>query len=112
MLDVEDWSNGKPTNEESTAAPATMPPGLLHERTRTAEVGAVHWALQAYPDAVKSVDAEGQTALHLAASLGYIDICKLLVANGADLNARDNRNMTPFLVAARGGLLDTCIVCT
>ena len=38
----------------------------------------------------------GQTALHGAALWGWNDVVKALVANKADLNAKDKKGMTPL----------------
>ena len=42
----------------------------------------------------------GATALHIAARKGNIEIIKILVNNGADLNIKDNEGWTPLMRAA------------
>jgi len=42
----------------------------------------------------------GWTPLHMAAYNGYRDVAELLVADGADVNARDNHNWTPLPMTA------------
>jgi ankyrin repeat protein len=42
---------------------------------------------------------DNRTALHFAASLGWSDVVKLLVAEGADLNTKDRYGMTPLTIA-------------
>lgn len=110
VIDVEDWSHGKGASPDAARpgeaeAPAAMPEGFVHERVRTGEVGAVHWALQAFPAAVNAPDASGKTPLHVAAALGHADICAFLTAHGADPNALDERRNTPLLLAAGAGHL-------
>lgn len=51
----------------------------------------------------------GQTPLAIAAENGKDDVVKLLLEKGADVNARDNDNMTPFVVAFFGGHKDIAI---
>ena len=43
------------------------------------------------------------TALHMAATHGYVEIFKLLVEKGADLHACDNDMMTPLHFACAEG---------
>ena len=42
-----------------------------------------------------------ETPLHVAAKHGHIDIVKMLVKNGAKINARDENLQTPLFLAAR-----------
>ena len=41
------------------------------------------------------------TPLHHAASIGYKEIVELLIANGADVNAKDHNGETPLDWAVR-----------
>lgn len=44
--------------------------------------------------------------LSVATALGHIEIMKILIAHGADVNAKSpNNNITPFMIAARQGQL-------
>ncbi|KAH8826077.1 hypothetical protein DL96DRAFT_1274407 [Flagelloscypha sp. PMI_526] len=45
------------------------------------------------PDKVNSVDVDERTALHWAASSGYIDIITYLLENGAEVDRVDWRRM-------------------
>jgi len=59
--------------------------------------------LHTYGVKVNSQDAEGRSALHVAASLDDEDaVCRLLEW-GADVNCRDRKKRTPIHVAAAGG---------
>ena len=44
---------------------------------------------------------DGKTALHIAASLGNIELATLLVEEGADIDSRDNLGATPIHYAVR-----------
>lgn len=47
------------------------------------------------------------TALHYAAGNGHTDICILLVENGADVNAKTDKQQKPFQIAYNAGKLQT-----
>ena len=48
----------------------------------------------------------GRTALHIAAGYGKIRVIQLLIEDGANLYALDNRGQTPSLVASNNGMRD------
>ncbi len=53
---------------------------------------------------INTKDEYGRPLLHLAAYHGYDDIAKLLIARGADVNAKDGAGYTPLIFAkAMGG---------
>ena len=45
-------------------------------------------------------DWTGKTALHYAAEYGHLEIAELLLANGANVNHRDDDKATPLYFAA------------
>ncbi len=45
----------------------------------------------------------GNTDLHLAAMVGFADVCSVLVQSGADINAKNEYDRTPLYYAARHG---------
>jgi Ankyrin repeats (many copies) len=49
--------------------------------------------------AVNMRDEEGKTPLHFAADRGLLDMTKLLISHGADLNAMDSEGQTPLMLA-------------
>ena len=52
---------------------------------------------------VNSLNPEtGTSALMLAATLGYLNICNILLDGGADLHAYDHAGNTPLHLAAQG----------
>jgi ankyrin repeat protein len=64
--------------------------------------------LQQNPNDVHLADANGNSALHLAAEKGFTEMVKLLIDNGADLNAAnaDPPKWSPLHYAAYEGHAD------
>jgi ankyrin repeat protein len=62
----------------------------LGERTRVAAL------LKESPALARAMDPDGKTALHLAARQGQKEVMELLLAGGADVNARDSHGSTPL----------------
>ena len=54
---------------------------------------------------LNNVNADKDTALHLAAFYGYAEITAALVARGAELNAQNTNGHTPLMLAASLGHL-------
>lgn len=51
-----------------------------------------------FPKLLDIQDVDGQTALHVAASVGNVECVKLLLAAGADSTLRDAEGLTPLQV--------------
>ena len=51
---------------------------------------------------VNELDSEGQTALFQAAGKGYLDICRLLIEAGIDINFRDKANRSALHMSIAG----------
>ena len=56
-------------------------------------------------DQLQSADTAGNTPLHLAALLGDLSSARILIKNGADLEAENNEEATPESLAIEGGSL-------
>jgi ankyrin repeat protein len=53
---------------------------------------------------INAVNPAGDTAVHIAAAQGYGEVVKLLASQGADLNVRNEKGLTPLAsVATRAG---------
>ena len=66
----------------------------LHELASNSEsVAEIEASIEAGIN-VNGVDAEGDTALHIAARTGSLEVCKVLVEHGADLLLRNKKNRT------------------
>ena len=78
-------------NETAVAKPAAVPALIA-----TISEGHIIEAkdMMDHGSDIKVADFNGQTALHHAARMGYIELVKKLVREGADVNARDNQGRT------------------
>ena len=54
-----------------------------------------------------SIQVFGQTAIHIAAAFGHLDIVKLLTERGANLDLGDKHGRTPFFLACSNGNIET-----
>ena len=59
-------------------------------------LGAVRHLLRTVPGAAAAKDDWGRrrTALHWAATEGYVEICRVLLAAGAEVDARNNHSLS------------------
>lgn len=55
---------------------------------------------------VESTDPDGKTSLSLAAANGQVAVVKLLLENGADVNAKEKGDHTPLACAVDYGSAD------
>lgn len=78
----------------------------LHEAVKSGKMRLVS-AILPRVQRVNSVDIHGNTALHVAASLGYNTIITKLLKAGAYINARNRNNINPIFLAANNRLMDT-----
>lgn len=68
------------------ALPAACDP--IHAAAEKGNIAKVAALLQAHPELVSSVDKVGNTPLHLAARHNQLEVARILIANGADVNAK------------------------
>lgn len=73
------------------------------EAIRRGDASAVARLLEERPDLARAVGAHGKTGLHWAAEHDRVDIARLLVDAGADLDARTSWGATPLAWAATMG---------
>ncbi|KAK3104827.1 hypothetical protein FSP39_011109 [Pinctada imbricata] len=64
---------------------------------------AVDFILSRKKDVIEAKTADGQTALHIAASNGFVEIVSALIFKGkCDINVRDKKKRTPLMLAVAG----------
>jgi ankyrin repeat protein len=67
------------------------------------DLAKVQVLLKRHPDLASSKSSKGGTPLHWAAAGGHKDVAELLLANGADVDAKDDNGVTPLYTAATKG---------
>jgi RNA polymerase sigma factor (sigma-70 family) len=84
----------------------------LHESAAIGDAGRVRAALDRDADRLDSDSPEGFTPLALAAHFGHLDVMRLLIDRGADLNrvARHRLAVTPLHAALFGRQLDAALL--
>ena len=85
---------------------AKAPDIPLWEAAMNGNIKAVKQHLAAGTDVDTRDDAYGWTALHWAAVENNKELAELLVANGANVNARDKAGDTPLDLAFKTGIAD------
>lgn len=80
---------------------------VLHAAAALNRVDLMEILCLGYPDIdLNSVNYQGQTALHLAASLGRIEALQFLVSIGSEVDVTDHEGWTPLHYAANEGHAD------
>lgn len=85
---------------------------LITEAARAGDIAAVRDLLTAEPGLVHTHSSEGWTPLHLAAHYGHSQVAEMLLALGADVNARATNDLgsAPLLWAILGQNVAAIIV--
>jgi len=73
--------------------------GEIHKAVANGDLNKVVALLNSHPELVESRNSMGLTPLHVAVMHSQLEIAELLLANGADVNARDPRQKTPLILA-------------
>lgn len=73
----------------------------LCEHAKRGDAEKVKALLKQGVDIEATTDSTGSTPLHLAAAGGHLDVVKLLLEHGADINAMDRGRSTPLIAALR-----------
>ncbi|XP_071957464.1 ankyrin repeat and SAM domain-containing protein 6-like isoform X1 [Antedon mediterranea] len=87
------------TTTRPKIVPTTSKPKII-EAAETGDLRLITQILDEDPTQVDTVSPEGATSLMIAAMLGRIDIAKMLLHRGADINKQDSKNGWTSLMQA------------
>ncbi|OEH80246.1 acyl-binding domain-containing protein [Cyclospora cayetanensis] len=94
-------------NEGAAADDSTQSKGdAFCCQVASGDTKAVEAALRENRSLVSATGDGGMTALHFAADRGHLDIAKMLLAHGADVNYQDDLGETPLHVAIAAEQMD------
>lgn len=77
-------------------APASAAPPISQIAAMKGGLNDIKLLVATHPELVSTSDANGKTPLHWAAMLDHRDVAAFLLANKADVNARDHHQLTPL----------------
>ncbi len=80
--------------------------GPIHDAAKSGDLAKVRALLQENPGLIASNDENGLTPLYLAATFGHKDVAELLLAKGANANAKKEGGVTPLMIATEKGYKD------
>jgi Ankyrin repeats (3 copies) len=78
--------------------------GEIHHAVRSGDLERVKTLLKDHPELTFSIDENGDTPLHLAAFYRNRDVVEVLLANGADVTAKDSTGLTPLHMVVVNGI--------
>jgi ankyrin repeat protein len=84
--------------------------GEIYGAVAEGRLARVKELLQENPNLISIQTMSGWTPLHIAARYGRKDVAELLLASGADVNARDPLGETPLLLAVTAGWIPGTII--
>ncbi|EUD65452.1 hypothetical protein C922_04192 [Plasmodium inui San Antonio 1] len=94
-----------PTGKDNTDRTSNLS-DLLCKNVVQANLQYIKSALKSNPYLINKRNSDGLCALHYACDRGYLDIVKLLIELGADINADDSSGDTALHIAAYSGKKD------
>ncbi|CAK4920898.1 unnamed protein product [Aphanomyces euteiches] len=102
---------GEETDEDSDGARRNIVNMLLAKSVSVSGLVSLIFSPLRCPELVNAQDRDGSTAMHLAASCGYLQCCQALLAGGADITLRNAVGQTPLEEAEQTGCdgSDVCV---
>jgi ankyrin repeat protein len=72
---------------------------ILHSATQNNQLKVIEYIISEYPNLLNTQDFDGNTALHLAVSKGFMEVADLLISNGINVNTRNTIGQTAYNIA-------------
>ncbi|KAL3698966.1 hypothetical protein R1sor_016988 [Riccia sorocarpa] len=92
----QDGSSSRSSQISPSSDASVKPLTLLLFHSRNNNVEALRELLKEKPELVNETDYDGRTALHVAAAYGCLKSARVLLENGANVNAQDRWNSSPL----------------
>ena len=86
--------------------PSMADTGRICDAIKRGDVDAVKSSIAKGVDLTATIDTRGFTPLHLAVEAGHMDIIRLLLESGVEVNIKSTYGWTPLKIAAREGHLE------
>jgi hypothetical protein len=108
LLGVKKSPKADIAEKESTQPHATSDPEVssIYDATRSGNLNPLKALLKEDPGFLLRKNENGTTLLHAAAAMGRMDLVNVLLANGADIDAKDSSGRTALHVALSNGHMD------
>jgi len=108
-LVVSPWTQFKTLKNFVNIEPPPYQGPEIHRAAAQGELEKIKLKLNQNSGLISSLDSQRNTLLHLGARYGHTEIVKFLIANRADINARDEAGYTPlastiFFCFRQGGI--------
>jgi ankyrin repeat protein len=78
--------------------------GMIHKIATDGQLTIMEWLLETDPSQIDALSHYNRTPLHLAVDMGHIEVAKLLISRGCNVNAVTLGGLTPLHFASRNGL--------
>lgn len=80
----------------------------ITEAAKKNDIYSINYILHTSPEEINTKDTKGNTCLHIVCGKNNPELFNLVLSKGADVNAKNNDNVTPIFSAIKSGNLSFC----